>query len=73
MVFKVDKVYQQETAQLFELVGAASRDQNADEFFSWRETEQLTILLLSFTSERELELALQEKPGFMTKEKITTR
>lgn len=35
MIFKVDKIYQQETAQLFQLVGAAFREQS-DNYFSWR-------------------------------------
>ncbi|KUJ18667.1 uncharacterized protein LY89DRAFT_774610 [Mollisia scopiformis] len=72
MVFKVDKVYQKETAQLFQLIGTAFRDQT-DDFFSWRETKQLSVLLLSFASERDATLALEAKSGFMTKEKITTR
>lgn len=42
MIFKVDKVYQQERARLFQLVGATFRDRE-DEFASWREIRQLSV------------------------------
>lgn len=71
MVFKVDKVYQEETARLFQLVGTAFRDQN-DRHFG-RSSDQLSILLLSFASERDITLALEATPGFLTKEKVATR
>jgi hypothetical protein len=71
MVFKVDKVYQEESARLFQLVGSAFREQNDKHFL--RSSERLSILLLSFASERDTALALEAAPGFLTKEKITTR
>jgi len=71
MIFRVDTVYREETSQLFELVGSAFRDQ-FDEHFS-RGTKQISVLLLSFAAERDAKLALEAKPGFMTKSKATAR
>lgn len=72
MVFKVDKVYQQETAQLFQLVGTAFQNQD-DDFISWRATPRLSVLFLAFASDRDPTLATEAKLGFMTNEEITTR
>jgi hypothetical protein len=72
MIFKVDKVYQQEKAELFQLVGTAFRYQN-EEFFSWRPTDQLSVLFVSFASERDSTLVLDTKIGFITKQEILQR
>ena len=72
MIFKVDKVYRQEAAQLFQLVGAAYRNQD-DVLSSSRATKQLTVLKLSFASDRDTTLALRAKVGFLTREQAVER
>ncbi|RFU33672.1 hypothetical protein B7463_g2672, partial [Scytalidium lignicola] len=73
MIFKVDKVYQQETAQLFQLVGFAFRDQWIDELFQYAMPNLLPILLLSFATERDSTLALKARYGFMTQKDVISR
>jgi hypothetical protein len=45
MLFKIDKVYQKQTAHLFQLIGTAFLDQT--NHFSGRGTTQLSVLLVS--------------------------
>lgn len=69
MVFKVDTVYQEEAAQLFQLVNNAAKHLNDD----WRETGALSILLLSFAMERDPALAIAAPIGFLSKAQVLSR
>lgn len=74
MIFKVDKVYRQEAARLFQLVGAAFRNQDESlSLFSGRATKQLTVLMLSFALDRDATLALQAKVGFLKRDQAVER
>lgn len=73
MIFKVDEVYRQETAQIFQLVGSTYRPQTQETLHGAQATAQLSILLLSFAMERDAALALQAEPSSFDKEKVASR
>jgi len=73
MIFKVDEVYRQETAQIFQLVGSAYRPRSQETLHGAQATAQLSILLLSFAMERDAKLAVQAEPSSFDKEKVASR
>jgi len=65
MVFKVDKVYQEETSQLFQLIDSATRER--DNSLELRGTSPLSVLLFSFASEKDTKLALTVRGNFLNR------
>jgi hypothetical protein len=71
MVFKVDKVYQEETSQLFQLIDSATRER--DSSLELRGTSSLSVLLFSFASEKDTKLALTARGNFLTDKGVLNR
>lgn len=69
MVFKVDQVHRKGASQVFQLVGCAAQHRHDD----WQETEALSILLLSFATERDSGLALRAPMRFLNAMQVLNR
>jgi hypothetical protein len=63
MVFKVDKVYQEETSQSFQLIDSATRER--DTSLELGGTSLLSVLLFSFASGKDTKLALTARCNFL--------
>lgn len=69
MVVKIDRIYQKEASQLFQLVGCAAQHRRDD----WQEPDALNVLLLSFAIERDSALAVRARVGFLTAAQVLSR
>ncbi|KUJ19524.1 uncharacterized protein LY89DRAFT_642613, partial [Mollisia scopiformis] len=73
MVYEVDNIYQQEAAKMFQLVDTNFQTRENRHPSPFREKQDLTVLFLSFASERDTNLAFEAELGFMTFQQVMDR
>lgn len=69
MILKVDSVYQEEAARLYQLIAAAANRRDDD----WKIVAPLNILALALAEDRNPDLALTAKLHFLSRSEIWSR